>query len=211
MSDTRRYMRKSKVDAPCTVMLVAINVIVFFVLTSQGMTEDGRFLLEHGAMFVPNVSEKGEYYRLFTSMFLHFGFEHLMNNMITLGVIGWNLELEIGKIRFLFIYILSGLGGNILSAFYDICTADYAVSAGASGAIFGIIGGLLYVAMRNKGRIRDISGKGILFMVAISLYYGITSSGVDNMAHIGGLVTGFLLSILLYRKGKCKDRAFPGH
>ena len=129
-----------------------------------------------------------------------------MNNMITLAVIGWNLELEIGKFRFLLIYILSGLGGNLLSAFYDIWTAEYAVSAGASGAIFGVIGALLYIVMRNKGRIRDISGKGILFMIVISLYYGITSGGVDNMAHIGGLVTGFVLSVLLYRKADRKGR-----
>ena len=136
-------MNNRRVEAPCVVMLVVTNVIVFFLLTSQGMTEDGMFLLDHGAMYVPKIREDGEYFRLFTCMFLHFGFEHLMNNMITLAVIGWNLELEIGKFRFLLIYILSGLGGNLLSAFYDIWTAEYAVSAGASGAIFGVIGALL--------------------------------------------------------------------
>ena len=199
-------MKKNRMNAPCTIILAAINVIVFFVLSLRGMTENGMFLLEHGAMYVPKVIEDREIYRLFTSMFLHFGFQHLMNNMITLAVIGWNLELEIGKFRFLLIYILSGLGGNLLSAFYDIWTAEYAVSAGASGAIFGVIGALLYIVMRNKGRIRDISGKGVLFMIVISLYYGITSGGVDNMAHIGGLVTGFVLSVLLYRKADRKGR-----
>lgn len=103
-------MRKKKINAPCTILLAAVNVIVFIILTSQGMTEDGRFLLEHGAMYVPRVKEAGESYRLFTSMFLHFGFQHLMNNMVILVLVGWNLELEIGKIRFLLIYILSGLG-----------------------------------------------------------------------------------------------------
>ena len=97
----------------------------------------------------------------------------------------------------------------MLSAFYDIWTAEYAVSAGASGAIFGVIGALLYIVMRNKGRIRDISGKGVLFMIVISLYYGITSGGVDNMAHIGGLVTGFVLSVLLYRL-IVKEEPVPG-
>ena len=99
------------------------------------MTEDGTFLLEHGAMFVPKVVEDGEYYRLFTSMFLHFGFEHLMNNMVTLVLLGWHLEIEVGKIKFLLIYILSGLGGNILSAWYEVRTMDYTISAGASGAM----------------------------------------------------------------------------
>ena len=197
-------MKKNKVSAPCTILLAAINVIVFFILTSQGMTEDGLFLLEHGAMYVPRIMEDEDYYRLFSSMFLHFGFEHLMNNMVTLVLLGWNLEIELGKFKFLVIYILSGLGGNFLSAWYELWTADYSISAGASGAIFWVIGALLYVAMRNRGRIGDISGRGIVFMIILSLYYGFTSSGVDNLAHIGGLITGFVLGILLYwkRNGK---------
>lgn len=199
-------IHKNKIAAPCTVLLAAVNIIVFFVLTAQGMTEDGMFLLEHGAMYVPKVLEDGEYYRLFTSMFLHFGFEHLMNNMVTLVLIGWNLEIEIGKFKLLLIYIFSGLGGNVLSAWYEYQAEDYAISAGASGAIFGMIGALLYVAIRNRGRIGDISGKGIVFMIIISLYYGFTSSGVDNLAHIGGLITGFLSGVLLYWKRNGKDR-----
>ena len=201
-------MRKKKINAPCTILLAAVNVIVFIILTSQGMTEDGRFLLEHGAMYVPRVKEAGESYRLFASMFLHFGFQHLMNNMVILVLVGWNLELEIGKIRFLLIYILSGLGGNILSAWWEVLTADYAISAGASGAVFGTIGALLYVAIRNHGRIGEISGRGLVFMIIISLGYGFSSGGVDNMAHIGGLLTGFMSGILLYRKRNRKDRTF---
>ena len=201
-------MRKKKINAPCTILLAAVNVIVFIILTSQGMTEDGRFLLEHGAMYVPRVKEAGESYRLFTSMFLHFGFQHLMNNMVILVLVGWNLELEIGKIRFLLIYILSGLGGNILSAWWEVLTADYAISAGASGAVFGTIGAPLYVAIRNHGRIGEISGRGLVFMIIISLGYGFSSGGVDNMAHIGGLLTGFVSGILLYRKRNRKDRTF---
>ena len=162
-------IHRNRINAPCTVILAVMNVLVFFALTLQGMTEDGTFLLEHGAMFVPKVVEDGEYYRLFTSMFLHFGFEHLMNNMVTLVLLGWNLEIEVGKIKFLLIYILSGLGGNILSAWYEVRTMDYTISAGASGAIYGIIGALLYIAMRNRGRIGDISGKGLVFMLVISL------------------------------------------
>ena len=125
--------------AICTIILIAINVIVFFLLTFQGMTEDAEFMLQHGAAYVPYIVEKKEYYRLFSSMFLHFGFEHLMNNMLMLAVIGWNLELEIGKVKFLIIYFMSGFCGNVLSACYEIVSGDFAVSAGASGAIFGII------------------------------------------------------------------------
>lgn len=198
-------MKKNKIKAPCTVALIAVNVIVFLFLSFRGMTEDGMFLLEHGAMYVPYMIEKGEYYRIFTSMFLHFGFDHLLNNMVILAAIGWNLEYEIGQLKFVILYLFSGLGGNLLSAYWDIRVGDYAISAGASGAIFGVIGALLYVAIRNRGRIGDISGKGLVFMIILSLYYGYSSGGVDNMAHIGGLVAGFLLSVLLYRK---KNRKF---
>ena len=192
----------------CTILLIAINVIVFFALSFFGMTEDAEYMLEHGAMYVPYMLEGEGYYRLFTSMFLHFGIDHLANNMVMLGAIGWNLEYEIGKIKFLIIYLGSGLAGNILSAFGDLMTGEYAVSAGASGAVFGIIGALLYVVIRNKGQIGTISGRGLVFMVILSLYYGFTSSGVDNLAHIGGLIVGFVLGVLLYWKRNRKRRMY---
>ena len=200
-------MRKNVIKAPCTVLLAAVNVIVFFVLSFQGMTENAEFMLQHGAMYVPYLVGKGEYYRLFTSMFLHFGYDHLVNNMIALVAMGWNLELEIGKLKFLIVYFVSGLAGNVLSAWWDIQTGSMAVSAGASGAIFGIIGALLYVAVRNRGRIGEVSGRGLAFMVVVTLYYGFTSGGVDNMAHIGGLATGFIAGVLLYWKRNYKHRS----
>ena len=180
-------MRKNVIKAPCTVLLAAVNVIVFFVLSFQGMTENAEFMLQHGAMYVPYLVGKGEYYRLFTSMFLHFGYDHLVNNMIALVAMGWNLELEIGKLKFLIVYFVSGLAGNVLSAWWDIQTGSMAVSAGASGAIFGIIG--------------------LAFMVVVTLYYGFTSGGVDNMAHIGGLAAGFIAGVLLYWKRNYKHRS----
>lgn len=195
-------MKKQK----CTILLIVVNVIVFFVLSFSGMTEDAEFMLEHGAMYVPYMLEGNELYRLFTSMFMHFGINHLMNNMIMLGAIGWNLEYELGKIKFLIIYFGSGLAGNILSAYGDLLTGEYAVSAGASGAVFGIIGALLYVAIRNRGRIGTVSGRGLVIMIVLSLYYGFTSSGVDNLAHIGGLIAGFVLGVLLYWKRRRKRR-----
>ena len=85
----------------CTVILVMINVAVFLVLSFLGMTEDGGFMVEHGAMFVPYVTEYKEYYRIFTSMFLHFGSGPLMNNMIMLTAAGVPLEKEVGRVKFL--------------------------------------------------------------------------------------------------------------
>lgn len=188
-----------------TVFLAAVNIIIFFLLSFIGMTEDAGFLLKYGAMYVPYVMEYGEYYRIFTSMFLHFGFRHLMNNMVMLIALGWNLEIEIGKIKFLIIYIASGIGGTLLSMWYDIHAEEYVISAGASGAIFGLIGASIYVAVRNRGRFGNVSGRGLLFMAVLSLYYGYAGEGINNLAHIGGLITGMIFSILLYRKRQGKN------
>ena len=195
---------KKRPEAVCTVALIVINVAVFLILSAMGDTEDAVFMLNHGGMYEPLIVQEHEYYRLFTSMFLHFGMSHLLNNMVLLGALGWNLELETGKIKFLIIYLVSGLGGNLLSLYYDqsLPLGERAVSAGASGAIFGLMGALLYVVIANRGRFGRLSGRGMLFMIALSLYYGLTSTGVDNWAHIGGLVCGFILSVILYRPGR---------
>lgn len=195
---------KKRPEAVCTVVLIVINVAVFLILSAMGDTEDAVFMMNHGGMYEPLIVQEHEYYRLFTSMFLHFGMSHLLNNMVLLGALGWNLEIETGKIKFLIIYLVSGLGGNLLSLFNDLRLplGEQAVSAGASGAIFGLMGALLFVVIANRGRLGRLSGRGILFMIALSLYYGLTSTGVDNWAHIGGLVCGFILSAILYRPGR---------
>ena len=197
-------MRNYQKKPICTTALVIINVAVFLGLSLIGMTEDSEFMMEHGAMYVPYLMEGQRYYTIFTSIFLHFGFSHLMNNMIMLLVIGYNLEPEIGKLRFLIIYFGSGVIGNMVSAGCDISRGSYAVSAGASGAIFGIVGALLYVVIRNHGRLGEISTRGLVLMAGLSLYYGFTAQGVDNAAHVGGLVSGFLLAVLTYWKRKSK-------
>lgn len=188
--------------APCTIALAAVNIIVFLILSFQGMTEDAGFMLEHGAMYTPDIIYAGKYYELFTCMFLHYGFEHLMNNMLALVLLGWQLEHELGRVKYVLLYLLSGLAGNLLSLSVDLYTEEYAVSAGASGAIFGIIGALLYIAVRSRGRVGSVSGRGILFMMALTLYHGFTSGGVDNSAHIGGALAGFVLAVILYRRNR---------
>ena len=109
---------RQKPEAICTVALIVINAAVFFILTLFGDTEDALFMLQHGAMYEPYIIDGHEYYRIFTCMFLHFGISHLLNNMVLLGALGWNLELEIGKIRFLIIYLGSGIAG--ISAGYHL-------------------------------------------------------------------------------------------
>ena len=93
-------MRNYKKLPICTIAIAAANVLIFLGLSFMGMTEDSAFMMEHGAMYVPYLMNGERYYTLITSMFLHFGFSHLMNNMVMLLVIGYSLEPEIGKIRF---------------------------------------------------------------------------------------------------------------
>ena len=196
---------RQRPEAVCTIILIAVNVAVFFILSLFGDTEDAVFMMQHGAMYSNFVIQDREYYRLFTCLFLHFGIEHLLNNMVILGALGWNLELQTGKIRFLLIYFGSGLFGNVVSLIFHGAAQEYTVSAGASGAIFGLMGALLWVVIANHGRLGRLSGRGMLVMVALSLYFGLSSSGVDNYAHIGGLVCGFLLALILYRKRSGRD------
>lgn len=184
----------------CTTGLIVINVLVFFLLSLRGDTESGYFMLQYGAMYEPLVTEGHEYYRLITSLFLHFGIQHLLNNMVMMGALGYQLENEIGRIKFLLIYFISGIGGNLCSLYWNVSHGEQVISAGASGAIFGLMGALLYIVAVNRGRLGRLSGRGMLIMVALSLYFGLTSSGVDNSAHIGGLICGILITVLLYRR-----------
>lgn len=181
----------------CTIFLVAVNTVVFLVLSFGGMTEDALYMLQHGAMYLPYFFEKQEYYRILTSLFLHFGFAHLVGNMVTLLIMGKYVEPIIGKIRFICIYLLSGIVGNVCSMTGEWVTQDYAISAGASGAIFGITGALLALTILCRGRIRDITKQSMMIMIGISLFMGFTNQGVDNVAHIGGLLTGMLLTFVL--------------
>ena len=195
------YMEEIKKE-PVTVGLILINIIVFLAVEFTGSSQNTMHMLDCGAAYTPMIIEGGEYYRLFTCMFLHFGIQHLLNNMVMLGALGWQLEPVIGKVKYLLIYFISGLGGSGLSFAWNVMHEEQSVSAGASGAIFGLMGALLYVVIANRGRLGDLSGKGMMLMVLLGLYCGMTSTGVDNLAHIGGLVCGFILALILYRKKK---------
>lgn len=181
---------------PATMALILINVLVFIAVEFTGTSQDAWHVLEYGAAYTPYIIQNGEVYRLFTSMFLHFGIEHLVNNMLVLFVLGSRLERVIGKIRFLLIYLLGGIAGNVVSLLLELKTQEFSVSAGASGAVFAVMGAMIYIVIRNKGWLGDLSMRQILVMAAFSLYFGFTSSGVDNAAHIGGLLAGFVLAVL---------------
>nr|WP_294664895.1 rhomboid family intramembrane serine protease [uncultured Blautia sp.] len=191
---------------PVTVLFILLNVLIFLIVDFSGGSENTAHMIECGAAYPPLILENGQVYRLFTSMFLHFGIYHIANNMLILFVLGQRLEPVVGKIRFILIYLLGGLGGNIFSIMMEMKKSEYAVSAGASGAIFSIMGAMLYVVLRNRGKLQDISVRQMLIMAGFSLYFGFTSTGVDNAAHIGGLICGFLLAVLLYHPRRATGR-----
>lgn len=193
---------KQKGTAVCTTGLIIVNIGIFLLTMLMGKSEDTLFLLEHGAMYPPYVIEGHEYYRLITSIFLHFGIEHLLNNMVMLGALGWYLEPAAGKMRFLIIYFVSGIGGNILSLMANRHYDRMVVSAGASGAVFGLMGALLFVVICSQGKLGRLNKKGMLVMIALSLYLGLTDVGVDNIAHIGGFVCGFVAAAILLHHPK---------
>ncbi len=190
---------------PVNFIIVLMNVVVFLVLSVMGDTQDAVFMLNHGASWEPYILEYGEYYRLVTCIFLHFGIDHLFYNMLLLIFLGDSLEQIVGKLRYLAIYLLGGVAGNIVSVWVSAGTENYAVSAGASGAIFAVVGALLWIVIRNGGRLKGYSSQRLFLMAALTIVNGLTTTGVDNMAHIGGLVAGFLLGMLLYRKKAEED------
>ena len=190
-----RYGKKAYVNG----LLIALNVLFFLYLEITGSSENAYFMYTKGAMSAPAVLEDGEYYRLLTAMFMHFGIRHIMNNMLVLFVLGDNLERALGHVTYLVFYLLCGIGSNWVSMMAHP-TDTMTVSAGASGAIFGVVGGLLYVVTANKGRLEDLSTRQLVIMIFFSLYLGYTSTGVDNTAHLSGLVIGIVLAIILYHR-----------
>lgn len=182
--------------------LIALNILYFLYLELLGSTENTRFMMEHGAMFTPLILEEHQYYRLFSSLFMHFGIEHLVNNMLVLFVLGDNLERALGKVKYLIFYLLCGAGANVVSMLAELQDPVQAVSAGASGAIFGVVGGLICAVAKNRGRLEDLSTRQLVVMAVFSLYMGFTSQGVNNVAHVAGLVCGLILGALMYRAPK---------
>ena len=180
--------------------LIAANVIFFFFLTAQGRTEyDMELMLRYGACYEPLIVYEHQYWRLFTACFMHFGMAHLVNNMLVLFALGDPVERELGHLPYLVIYLLSGIGGNIFSAWYNLRIGEIAISAGASGAVFGVMGMLLWMVMRRGGTFSGMPLNRLIASIALSIYLGMSEGGVDVAAHVGGLICGFVLCILLYR------------
>ena len=189
-----------------TIALIAVNILYFLFLELHGSTEtDMEMMLKYGASFEPLIVEEHQYYRLLTACFMHFGMAHLANNMLVLFILGCDLEELLGHVKYLILYLVCGVGANIISVYMGESFLGYSISAGASGAIFGIVGGLLTIVIRNHGYAGGYNTRQLFLYIILSIYMGMGSTGVDNSAHIGGLIIGLLVCLILYRPRRRKN------
>ncbi|MER1986328.1 MAG: rhomboid family intramembrane serine protease [Solibacillus sp.] len=176
---------------PVVSSIIAINVFVFLLTILPGIGDQILF----AGMSVNGLIAQGEWWRVLTSMFLHGGFMHVLFNMFSLFLFGPELEKIAGKMRFLTIYFLSGIFGG--AATFATQDAFYA-SVGASGAIFGIIGAfgaLVYYTRNIMPQLRQV----VLPIIVISVIMTFLQPNINASAHIGGMVTGFLLGLFYFR------------
>jgi rhomboid protease GluP len=196
-------MASSPRQAPLTASLLAINLTVFVLMLVFGAGlwhTSSSVPLAWGANFGP-ATQDGQWWRLFTAMFVHFGFVHLTLNMWALWDIGRLVERLYGRLRFSVLYITSGVLGNLLSL---VVQGNQAVSGGASGAVFSLYGALLVFLWRERqqverGEFKWLFGGATVFTLA-TLGMGQLVPGIDNAAHLGGLTAGACLGSLLARR-----------
>ncbi len=185
-----------------TYIIMAICIILFVLMEISGGSTNSQTLLKFGANLDVLV-KKGEYYRLFTCIFLHIGIMHLLCNMYSLYIIGREVESLFGKIKYIIIFILSGISGSIMSLAFTHNT----ISAGASGAIFGLLGALLYFGIHYRTYLGEAIKRSVVPIIVVNLIIGFLAEGIDLAAHIGGLVGGVLVAMMvgIPDKSKTKD------
>jgi rhomboid protease GluP len=180
-----------------TPIIIDINILVFLLMLKSGVSffsPDIPDLIQWGANFKP-LTLNGGWWRLFTSMFLHIGFFHLLMNMYALIFIGILLEPHIGRFRFLVAYLFTGLVSSLTSLYWH----DLTVSAGASGAIFGMYG--VFLALLTTNFLEKKMQKTFLASIIIFVLYNLANgmkAGIDNAAHLGGLLSGLIMGYAFY-------------
>lgn len=174
-----------------TIGLVAINIFLYIVSVFSA-----DLLYNEGAFSLRYLLLNKQWWRIITSMFLHADADHLAGNMLMLYVSGELVEKYVGKQKFASLYFFSGISGSLLYAVYEFTTGRYVDTIGASGAVFGVIGALLVIVLRNRGRYANITIGRMGFMIVYMLYMGFGTSNINNVAHIGGLLGGMILTAL---------------
>ncbi|GIN73572.1 hypothetical protein J14TS2_40470 [Bacillus sp. J14TS2] len=175
-----------------TYIFIAIQVIMFILLELYGGSTNPETLIYFGAKFPPLIIQ-GEWWRLITPIFLHIGILHLIINTLALYYLGTAVERIFGRSRFIWIYLFSGFMGTLFSF-----VMNQNLAAGASGAIFGCFGALLYVGFAFPQLFFRTIGRNVLFFVGLNLIFGLIVPGIDYQGHIGGLVGGFFASGIVH-------------
>ena len=189
---------------PVTFGLISACVLVYVLVALQGtavgvplnlgLVQQPREVLSLGAL-IPALVAEGEAWRLVTSAFLHSGFVHLALNMLSLYFLGSFAEVTFGRSRFLALYLISGIAGGLAYLYFGSFNAP---AVGASGAIFGLLGGVFGFAIRRGTfSMRNPIISQLLLLTALNLFLGATIPGVSNTAHIGGLLGGLVFGYLM--------------
>ena len=193
--DSKKKVEFKKYKFTYTIMIINILIFLFEVLKSRSIIDiDLYTLVEMGAKINIFIN-RGEVYRLITAAFLHGGLIHIFFNMSALNIIGKEVENIFGGKNYLIIYLLSAIGGNLLSYLFK----PYNVSIGTSGAIFGLLGAMLVFGIKERHRIGKGYVKNILQTIGLNIIIGITISNIDNFAHLGGLIIGAITTLFIYK------------
>ncbi len=193
-TSSRNVFGASLTGAPVTTALVAINVLVFMLLTVTGGSDNAANLYRWGAKYGPAIAD-GEWWRLVLPIFMHIGFFHLLTNSIGLLIFGSMAEQLLGGRVYLSIYLVTGVLGNVAS--YVISPT---LGAGASGAVFGVIGAFGVYLLLNRRVMGEVARQAITsisFIIVLNLVIGFATSGIDNAAHLGGIVAGMAMAYLV--------------
>lgn len=174
-----------------TYILMAIQVLLFILLEMRGGSTNPQTLIEFGAKYNPLIME-GEWWRFFTPIFLHIGFTHLLLNTLSLYFVGIIVERIYGSFRFLIIYFFAGFIGSVASF---ILVPN--LSAGASGAIFGLLGALLLFGILHPNLFFRTMGWNVIVILIINLVITFSADAIDSAGHIGGLIGGFLAAAIV--------------
>lgn len=183
---------------PVTCLILLANIVMFLVLTFNGGSTNSNTLLKYGAM--TDLEEyAGQSWRLLSSMFLHNGMTHLISNCFAILVFAPPLETYLGKWRYGLLYLGSGVVGNIISLQVYLQSDIYHVSVGASGAVYGVYGALLYIALLQRQLMDESSRKTLYSLLIVGVVFSVAVPRVNLIAHLGGLVGGFFIYGLIIR------------
>ncbi|MEK4510033.1 rhomboid family intramembrane serine protease [Paenibacillus sp. FSL K6-2524] len=177
---------------PVTCLILAANIIMFIIVATHGGSQSNVALLKYGAL--TNVEPfVYDWWRSISSMFLHGGFDHLFSNSFAILVFAPPLERLLGHWRYGLLYLGSGIVGNLISLQMYLQSSDWHISVGASGAVYGVYGAFLYIALLQRSLMDENSRKTLYSLLIVGVVFSFVAPQVNWVAHFGGLVGGFLI------------------